>query len=253
MVLPPTKKQNNYPTISQLYHYFISPPTRTSRTILQSRINQSTKSYEIAMALASIRDKGILNLENFSLILIHPSPFEIASGLIQLYDSDLLNAENKNILERHTCPSDIALVLRLLQSVKLLTPENRTAIQEKNNPDAIANVLFKLYYADLLTQKNFDSVLAHPHLVTVNNLLRGFDRQNILTQTMFKQIMQSQQEKNSLFHNLNEKRTVTSLPKQNSNLAICYYAPYTSFFPVYKHPHNKDIETIEFNREIYKN
>lgn len=199
-------------------------------------------SRDIYMALARIRDKGIFNLENFSLILIHPSPFEIASGLIQLYASDLLNAENKNILEKHTCPSGIALVLRLLQSVKLLTPENRAAIQEKNNPHAIASVLFKLYYADLFTQKNFDSVLAHPHLVSVNNSLRGFDRQNILTQTTFEQFMQSHQEKNSLSPDLNEKRKVTSLPKQILNLSIYPYAC-ARFFPAHTRRHDQESHT----------
>jgi hypothetical protein len=256
MVLCTTKKQNNYPTISQLYHYFTSP-TSTVRRIFQSRINQlSSKPYEIGMALARIRDKGILNLENFSLILMHPSPIEIASGLIQLHDSNLLNADNKKALERHTCPSGIALVLRLLQSAKLLTPENRAAIQEKNNPHSVASVLFKLYYANLFTQKNFDSILAYPHLITLNNLLRGFDRQNILTQTMFEQLIHSQQENNSLPHALNKLRKTTILPKQISNLPICpYVVPYTSFFPVDKRRYDQEfhIKTVEINRHICKN
>lgn len=251
MVLPHTKKQNDYPTISQLYQYFTSP-TYAFRDIFQTRLSQlSTKSFEITMALASIRDKGILDLENFSIILMHPSPIEITSGLIQLHDANLLNAENKKALERHISPTGIALVLRLLQSVKLLTAENRAAIQEKNDPHAVANVLFKLFYADLFTQENFDSVLTHPHLLSVSNTLHGFNRQNILTQTMFEQLMRQQQI--SLSHDLTELKKITILPKQILNLSI--YSCGASFFAGHKRRHDQESssKTVEFNSQICKN
>lgn len=252
MVLPLTKKQNDYQSMVQLYQYFTSPKG-TARDVFQTRLNQlSTKPFDIAMGLASIRDKGILNLENFSLILIHPSPFEISAGLIQLHDAKLLNAENKNALERHISPTGIALVLRLLHSVNLLTSENRAAIQEKNDPHAMASIFFKLYYADLFTQRNFDSVLAHPHLVGASHLLRGFNRQNSLTQTMFEQLICSKQEKISLSDVPKELKKFTVLSK-HSNLSI--YPCGASFFPALKRRQDQESpsKTIEVNRQICKN
>lgn len=252
MVLPLTKKQNDQQTIFQLYQYFTSP-TCTSRDIFQIRLNQfCTKPFDIAMALASIRDKGILNLESFSLVLIHPSPFEMASGLIQLYDANLLNTENKNALEKHATPTGIALVLRLLQSVKLLTVENRAAIQEKKDPNSIASVLFKLYYADLFTQRNFDKVLAHPYLINLSTVLLKFDKQNILTQTIFEQLIRSQQEKNSLSHNLNKLSKTTILPKSISSLSIYPCAPYANFFPAHKHRHIQEPHAKNEIRDMTK-
>lgn len=245
MVLPLTKKQNDYQTISQLYQHFKSP-RRSSRDIFQKMLYQlSSKPFDIALALASIRDKGILNLENFSLVLMHPSPFEISSGLIQLHDSELLNIENTKALERHNSPTGIALVLRLLHSVKLLTAENRAAIQRKNDPHSVASVLLKLYYADLFKQRNFERVLAHPHLLSINNLLRAYDRQHILTQTKFEKIMGPPQEKNSLCRGENPLKKPAILPKQISNSLIYHCGTQVSFFPTHKHqsdlaPHTKN-------------
>ncbi|WP_342219571.1 hypothetical protein [Rickettsiella endosymbiont of Miltochrista miniata] len=252
MVLSLTKKQNDHQSIAQLYHYFTSRKS-TPRDVFQTKLNQlSTKPFDIAMGLASIRDKGILNLENFSLILIHPSPFELSSGLIQLHDANLLNAENKKALERHISPTGIALVLRLLHSVNLLTSENRAAIQGKNDPHAVASILFKLYYADLFTQRNFDSVLSHPHLVAASNLLSGFNRQNSLTQTMFEQLICSQQEKNSLPDVPKELKKFAILSK-HSNLSI--YPCGASFFPAHKRRQDQEssTQTTESNRQICKN
>lgn len=234
MVLPLTKKQNDYKTISQLYQHFKSQK-RSSRDIFQKILYQlSSKPFDIALALANIRDKGILNLESFSLILTHPSPFEISSGLIQLHDSELLNIENTKALERHNSPTGIALVLRLLNSVKLLTPENRTAIQGKNDPHSVASVLLKLFYADLFTQKNFEQVLAHPHLLAINNLVRVYDRQHILTQTIFEKLMESPQEKNFLCRGENQLKKFAILPKQTSNSLIYHCGTHTAFFPAHK-------------------
>lgn len=47
------------------------------------------------MALARIRNKSILSLENSSLILIYPAPFEMSTALMQLRDVKLLNTQNK--------------------------------------------------------------------------------------------------------------------------------------------------------------
>ena len=253
MVSPLTKKQNDFSETSQLYQYFISPK-HTFRNKFQDRLNRlSTKPFEIGIALAKIRDEGILNLENFSLILMHPSPFEIASGLIQLHNSNLLNFENKKALERHISPTGIALLLRLLQSVKLLSAENRSAIQEKNDPHSVASVLFKLFYAELFTQENFDSVLTHSNLKPIINRLSEFNRQNSLTQRMFEQLMLSQQQKISLSNNLNELRKTTILPKQISN--VSFYPCRTNFFSVQKHQRDSKShsKTVENNRQIYKN
>ena len=250
MVSPLTKKQNDFSKISQLYQYFISPK-HTFRNKFQDRLNRlSTKPFEIGIALAKIRDEGILNLENFSRILMHPSPFEIASGLIQLHNSNLLNFENKKALERHISPTGIALVLRLLQSVKLLSAENRSAIQEKKDPHSVASVLFKLFYAELFTQENFDSVLTHSNLKPIINRLSEFNRQNSLTQRMFEQLMRSQQQKISFANNLNELKT-TILPKQISNVSFCHCR--TNFFSIQS---RRDCEsqskTVEYNRQICK-
>lgn len=252
MVLPTAKKQNDHPTISQLYQHFESP-TCTSRDIFKNTLEQlSSKSFEIGMALCRIRDKGILDLENFSLILEHPLPFEISSALIQLHDSNLLNPENKEALERHTCPAGIALVLRLLRSVKLLTSENRTAIQKKADPYLVASVLFKLYYADLLTQKNFDHVLSHPNLSTVITLLHEFDRHNILAQIKFEELTFGQKKNSSRF-GINESKETMTLYKNKKNSNFHYVN--VNFFPLYKALQDKDshINTAEFNREIFKN
>lgn len=251
MVSPLTKKQNDFSKISQLYQYFTSPK-HTFRNKFQDKLNQlSTKPFEIGIALAKIRDEGILNLENFSLILMHPSPFEIASGLIQLHNSNLLNFENKKALERHISPTGIALVLRLLQSVKLLSTENRSAIQEKKDPHSVASVLFKLFYAELFTQENFDSVLTHSNLKPIINRLSEFNRQNSLTQRMFEQLMRSQQQKISLANNLNELET-TILPKQISNLSFCPCR--TNFFSIQKRQRDCESQSkrVEYNRQICK-
>ncbi|HEY2566352.1 MAG TPA: hypothetical protein VGH95_01400 [Candidatus Aquirickettsiella sp.] len=253
MVSPLTKKQNDFSKISQLYQYFTSPK-HTFRNKFQDRLNQlSTKPLEIGIALAKIRDEGILNLENFSLILMHPSPVEIASGLIQLYNSNLLNIENKKALERHISPTGIALLLRLLQSVKLLSSENRNAIQEKNDPHSVASVLFKLFYAELFTQENFDSVLMHPNLKPIINKLSEFNRQNSLTQRMFEQLMCSQQQQQiSFFNDLNELRTITILPKQISNASL--YPCHTNFFSIDRqHDSESHSKTVKYNRQICKN
>lgn len=250
MVSTLTKKQNDFSKISQLYQYFTSPKY-TLRNKFQDRLNQlSTKPFETGIAFAKIRDEGILNLENFSLILMHPSPIEIASGLIQLHNSNLLNIENKKALERHISPTGIALLLRLLQSVKLLSAENRNAIQEKNDPHSVASVLFKLFYAELFTQENFDSVLMHSNLKPIINKLSKFNRQNSLTQRMFEQLMGSQQEKISFSNDLNELRTITILPKQISNAS--FYPCRTNFFSIDRHSESHS-KTVEYNRQICKN
>ncbi len=253
MVLPLTKKQNDSQTISQLYQHFKSP-RRSSRDSFQKMLYQlSSNPFDIALALASIRDKNILNLENFSLILIHPSPFEISMALIQLHDVKLLNTQNKKALERHNCPTGIALVLRLLHSVKLLTPANRSAIQEKNDPHSVANVLFKLFYADLFTQKNFEQVLAHPHLLSINNLVRAYDRQHILTQTIFEKLMGSPQEKNFLCRGENKLKKFAILPKQISNALIYHCGTHTGFFLTHKHQSDPASPTKTELRQVCKN
>lgn len=252
MVLPLTKKQNDFSETSQLYQYFISPK-HTFRNKFQDGLNQlNLNPLEIGLALANIRDKAILNLENFSLILMHRSPIEIASGLIQLHNSNLLNIENKKALARHISPTGIALVLRLLQSVKLLSAENRSAIQLKNDLHSIASVLFKLFDAELFTQENFDRVLTHSNLKPIINRLREFNRQNSLTQKMFEQLMRSQQQKISFSNDLNELRTITILPKQISN--VSFYPCRANFFSVLKHQHNTESpsKTVEYNRQICK-
>lgn len=252
MLSPLTKKQYDYPTVFQLYQHFKNP-TRTSQAIFQITLKQlNIKTFDFATALSRIRDKGMLNLENFSLILLHSSPFEMASGLIQLQNSNLLNVENKKTLEKHACPSGVALVLRLLQSVKLLTSENRAAIQEKNDLHSIASVLFKLYYAGLFTQKNFDHVLAHSHLIPINNLLRGFDKHPILTPPIFEKLMHSPQEKISLCYDTNELKKLTplsNLSKKISNLSIYSCGP-ASFFPIHQCKEDKKPQTkiAELNR-----
>ncbi|MGC1853867.1 MAG: hypothetical protein WA659_00615 [Candidatus Aquirickettsiella sp.] len=252
--MPLTKKQNDYPTIPQLYWHFKST-SRTSRDIFQTTLHQlSSKPFAIATALGMIHNKDILNLENFSLIFLHPSPLEIASGLIQLHDSNLLNPKNKKALEKHTCPSGVALVLRLLHSVKLLTPENRTAIQEKNDLHSIAGVFFKLYYADLFIQKNFNHVLEH-HPATLNNLLRGFDRQNILTQKILEQLMHSQQKKNSWSNGYTEAKKLSIPTKSSPYLATNYNCcSYANFFSSHKYRYEQEhhIKTFEFNSQINK-
>lgn len=251
MVLP-TEKQNDYLTLSQLYRYFISPK-RKFRDIFQSTLEQlSSKPFEIGMALARIRDKGILDLENFSLIFTHHSPFEISLALIQLHDSNLLNPENKKAIENTAYPSGIALVLRLLNGVNLLTPENRAALQEKNDPDSIASILFKLYYANLFTQKNFDHVLAHPHSISLRNLLRAYDKQPILTQPIFEKIVISQQEKNLLSCVTNELKKSIILAKQISNPSLYHDNQHVNFFPSCKQQHDKLAEFNNPNRKIYK-
>lgn len=215
-----TKKQKNYPTISQLYNYFISPK-RHSRDIFQNAIKElNSKSYEIGTTLCRIRDEGILNLENFSLILRHPWPFEMGSGLIQLHHSNLLTTENKKILEGHGCPAGIALVLRLLNSVNLLYTANRVLIEKQSDPHLLANVLFTLFYSSLFTQKNFDKILSHPDLKHLSNKLREFNRQNSLTQTQLEQLIKSPQEKSSLPHSLNEPKKINPPSKPTSNPSI---------------------------------
>ncbi|MFZ0219807.1 MAG: hypothetical protein WAL30_06345 [Candidatus Aquirickettsiella sp.] len=254
MVLLPTKKQNINQIIFQLYCHY-GNPARTSQNFFQKGlIRLGSKSFDRAMAIGRIRDKGILNLENFSLILKHPAPFEIATGLIQLHEAKLLNAENKKTLERHICPTGIVLVLRLLQSVRLLTEKNRAAIQEKKDPHRVASVLFKLYYADIFTQKNYDSVLRHPHLVTVDSLLQGFNRHNILTQTMFEQLIGSHQEKDCLSNDLNELGKLTILSKQTSNLPRYHCSVYASLFQPHTHKRDQShTQAVEIYSPIYKN
>lgn len=240
-----TKKQQDYLSLSQLYQYFNSPH-RKFRDIFQTTLEElSSKSFEIGVTLCRIRDEGILNLENFSLILFHSSPFEIASGLIQLHHSNLLTVENKKVLEGHINPSGMALVLRLLNSVNLLSAANRRAIQEKNEPYLLASVLFKLFYAHLFTQKNFDSVLAHPNLQDLSHKLHGFNRQNSLTQTLLEQLIQSQQENSSLSHDLNKLKKINFPSKSVPNKLI--YRCGTSFFHVQKQQHDSESlsQTIE--------
>ena len=204
-----TKKQKNTQLIFQLYQYFISPKRR-SRDIFENTLQElNLEAYEIGTILCRIRDEGILNLKNFSLILSHSSPFEISSGLIQLHRSNLLTTENRKALEGHVNPSGVALVLRLLNSVNLLSVANRTTIQKEKNLHLLANVFFKLFYANLFTQKNFDKVMLHPNLRLLSNKLHGFNRKNNLTQTQFEQLIESPQEKISLSHDLNEPKKIT--------------------------------------------
>lgn len=135
-----TKKQKNSPTISQLYQYLISPKRR-DRDIFQNTLQQLTpKAYEIGTTLCRVRDEGILNLENFSLILYHPLPFEIGSGLIQLHHSNLLTTENKKVLEGHISQLGVVLVLRLLNSVNLLSATNKMTIQKEKDPHLLASI-----------------------------------------------------------------------------------------------------------------
>ncbi|MEN9916746.1 MAG: hypothetical protein RLY40_678 [Pseudomonadota bacterium] len=201
-----TKKQKNSQTTSQLYQYFISPK-RSSRDFFQNTLQAlNLHVYEIGTTLCRIRDAGILNLENFSLVLHHPLPFEIGSGLIQLHHSNLLTTENKKILEGHSCPSGIASVLRLLNSVNLLSTANRMLIEKQSDPHLLANVLFTLFYSNLFTQKNFDKLLSHPDLRHLSNKLQGFNRKNSLTQTLLEQLVYSQPEKTLPSDDLNKLR-----------------------------------------------
>lgn len=178
------KKQKNSPTISQLYQYFISPKRR-DRDIFQNTLQQLTpKAYEIGSTLCRVRDEGILNLENFSLILYHPLPFEIGSGLIQLHHSNLLTTENKKVLEGHISPLGVVLVLRLLNSVNLLSATNKMTIQKEKDSHLLASIFFTLFYANLFTQKNFDKVVAHPNLRLLSNKLHRFNRKNSLTHNL---------------------------------------------------------------------
>ncbi len=227
-----TIKQKNTPTISQLYQYFLSPKRRY-KDIFQSTLQElNPKAYEIGTTLCRIRDEGILNLENFSLILYHPSPFEIGSGLIQLHHSNLLTTENKKALEGHVSPSGVALVLRLLNSVNLLSAGNRITIQKEQDPHLLANVFFTLFYANLFTQKNFNKVMVHPNPRLLANKLHGFNRKNSLTQIQLEQLIQSSQEKISLLRNLNEPKKIGFPSKPTSKQSIYPYR--TSFFYVQK-------------------
>lgn len=226
-----TKKQKNTLTLSELYQHFISPKRRF-RDIFQNTLQElNPKAYEIGTTLCRMRDEGILNLENFSLIIYHPLPFELGSGLIQLYHSNLLTTENKKVIEGHTSPSGIALVLRLLNSVNLLSATNRMIIQKEQNPHLLASIFFTIFYANLFTQKNFDEVMVHPNLQLLSNKLHGFNRKNTLTQTQLEQLIQSSV---SLSHDLDEPKKILRPIKSTSKRSI--YTCRNSHFYVHKKP-----------------
>lgn len=229
MALP--KKQKNTLTLSELYQYFLSPK-RKFRDIFQNTLQESNpKAYEIGTTLCRIRDEGILNLDNFSLILYHPLPFELGSGLIQLHHSNLLTTENKDVLKGHASPSGVALVLRLLNSVNLLSTANRMIIQKGQNPHLLASVFFTLFYANLFTQKNFDTIVMHPNLQLLSNKLHGFNRKKSLRQTQLEQLIQSSQQKVPLPYDLNEHKKITiTLPLKSTSKRSIYPCRSSHFY-----------------------
>jgi len=142
---------------NSLIKWFFNPSDSAQAN--RSAVVQHQKPYEVAKALYTLHQDGLLTGEsaqaNFNAVAQHQYPGGVASALDTLRDTDLLRGDaaqaNFNTMVKHQSPSDVASALYTLHQTGLLTGEsaqaNRDAVVRHQDPIGVAGALTTLQYA----------------------------------------------------------------------------------------------------------